>query len=272
MRGKIFWHESFYEALQYELYQYRAHLQFQSEYLLSKEALRMDALVIKKDKGVHIEKNIGRIFREHNIFEFKSELDSFSRRDYIKVFGYACLYSSLEQVPDSEITISIVLTMFPRELVKYLENKRRMTVRDLGNGIYHVDGDVFPVQILVSKKLSPVDNVFLRNLRSNLSAEDISSVLELGKEYGIFSDKNVYLDRLAKANLDTFREAMDMTDETMLLLLEGAEERGWFAKRDKQIITQSKKETAKKFLLLGVSVEKIAEATELPIETVMGLQ
>ena len=69
-RGKIFWHEAFFEALQHELHQYKDYLKFENEHQLSKEALSMDVLVIKKEKGVRIEKNIGRIFREHNIFEY----------------------------------------------------------------------------------------------------------------------------------------------------------------------------------------------------------
>ena len=119
-RGKIYWHEAFPQALQFELYQYRIYLDFHSERQLSKEALIMDALIIKKNEDVYIEKNIGRIFRKHNIFEYKSEKDSFSIWDYNKVFAYAYLYSTIEKVPVSDITISIALTMFPREMQKIL--------------------------------------------------------------------------------------------------------------------------------------------------------
>jgi hypothetical protein len=266
-RGKIFWHEAFFEALQLELHQYMDYLKFQNEHQLSKEALRMDVLIIKKDKGVRIEKNIGRIFREHNIFEFKSESDSFSLWDYNKVFGYAYLYSSFEKAPVSEITVSIALTMFPRELVKFLENERGLKVQDLGDGLYYVDGEIFPVQILESKRLSPLSNVFLRNLRSNLSAEDISNTLKLGEEYNLL-DKNVYLDRLIKANPGAFKEAMNMISEAAKeIFLEGAEKHGWLNDRDEK----NKKETAKKLLLLGDSVEKVVGVTELPIETVRDL-
>ena len=61
-RGKIYWHEAFVEALQLELYEYKGALEFIAEHLLSKEALRMDALVIKVNENVQIEKNIGKIF------------------------------------------------------------------------------------------------------------------------------------------------------------------------------------------------------------------
>jgi len=38
----------------------------------------------------------------------------------------------------SEITISISLTMFPRELVKLLENDHEFVVRHLVEGIYNI--------------------------------------------------------------------------------------------------------------------------------------
>jgi hypothetical protein len=271
-RGKIYWHGAFFEALQMEFQQYRNYLKFQSEHQLSKEALRMDVLIIKKNKGVRIEKNIGRIFREHNVFDYKSESDSFSLWDYNKVFGYVGLYSSFERVPVSEITVSIALTMFPRKLVKSLEDERGLKVLDLGDGIYRVDGEIIPVQILESKRLSPDNNMFLRNLRSNLSTEDASRTLELGSKYNLLHDKSVYMDRLIKANLDAFMEAMNMVSETVKeLFLEGAEKHGWLNKRDEQIKIQDRKETAKKLLLLGDSVEKVVGVTELPIETVRDL-
>ena len=67
------WHGAFYEALRLELHAYRDVLHFENEYRLSREALRMDVLVIKKDGDAVIDKNIGRVFRTHNVFEYKSE-------------------------------------------------------------------------------------------------------------------------------------------------------------------------------------------------------
>ena len=171
--GKIYRHEAFYEALKFELHRYKDFLEFQNEHQLSKEALRIDVLVVKKNTDVQIKKNIGKIFREHNIFEYKSELDSFSFWDYNKVMGYAFLYSSFEKIPLSEITVSVALTMFPREAVKSLKHEHGFSVQDLGNGIYYIEGGLVPIQILESKRLSKKNNLFLRNLRSNLSMDDI---------------------------------------------------------------------------------------------------
>ena len=265
--GKIYWHDAFFEALQLEFYQYKDALHFDDEYRLSEEALRMDVLVIKKDKHVQIDKNIGKIFKEHNIFEYKSESDGFSLWDYNKSLGYALLYSSFEQVPMSEITVSISLTIYPRELVKFLQNERGLTIQELSKGIYYVEGDIVPVQILESKHLPSESNIFLRNLRTNLSAEDMLKTLQSYKERKPLNDKCVFLDRLVKANPSAFTEVLNMSEAVKEIFLEGAEKYGWL--EDK--LVDNKKKIAKKLLLLGDPIEKVAEATELPLETVRAL-
>ena len=172
----------------------------------------------------------------------------------------------------SEITVSVALTMFPRELVKYLENDRGLKLRDLDDGIYYVDGEIFPVQILENKRLSPHNNVFLRNLRSNLSAEDMYNTLQSGREYHLLDGKNIYLDRLVNANYDAFMEAMNMAGALKEAILEGVDKYGWLNERFEQIKIQNKKEVAQKMLIRGDSVEEVAEIVDLPIETVMSLQ
>ena len=123
-KRKVFWHEAHFEALKLELHEYKDALSFVSEHQLSKEALIMDALIIKKEPHIVITKNIGRIFRAHNIVEYKSERDSLSIRDYNKVLAYALLYSSFEKLPLADITVTFSLTVRPKELLKHLKNDR----------------------------------------------------------------------------------------------------------------------------------------------------
>ena len=93
MRDKIYWHDAFYAAMQLEFHDYKDALNFEDNHALSKEALEIDVLIIKKIADVEINKNIGRIFKDHNIFEYKSETDYLSIWDFNKVLGYAMLYS-----------------------------------------------------------------------------------------------------------------------------------------------------------------------------------
>ena len=119
-QAKIYWHVAFYNAIQLSFVDYFHQLEFTDEYYLSKQPLRMDVLIIKKDTELTIDKNIGRIFESHNIIEFKSESDSLTINDYTKVMGYANLYSSFEEIPIKDITVSFIAKIYPRNLLKYL--------------------------------------------------------------------------------------------------------------------------------------------------------
>jgi hypothetical protein len=269
---KIYWHSAHFEALQLEFHEYLDALSFKKEHELSKEALRMDTLIIKKTKDVAIEKNIGRIFKNHNIVEYKSEKDNFTLWDYNKIMGYAFIYSSFEKVQMSDITISISLTIYPRELVKTLEH-RGMTVQNSESGIYLITGDIVPIQILESKSLSEDENLFLRNLRSNLSGADIQKTLESYKERKPLDKKNVFLDRLIKANPKAFEEVIDVfhDEEVRAMYFEGAKKRGWLDSYFNDVAIENSKEIATKMLMRGYPPEEVIETTELPVETVTSI-
>jgi len=68
-KDKIYWHGAFFEAIQLEFHQYLEALTFVYEHPLSKEELLIDVLVIRKEQGIEIEKNIGKIFKAINLFE-----------------------------------------------------------------------------------------------------------------------------------------------------------------------------------------------------------
>ena len=272
-KEKIYWHAAFFEALQLELHQYLDALSFIDEHPLSKQALIIDVLVIKKEQNIKIEKNIGRIFRNINIFEFKSEKDSLSVDDYNKAMAYVYLYASSISTHVSDMTLSFAVTVHPRDLLNYLENDRRFIITDSDNGIYRIDGDTFPVQILESKKLSPEKNLFLKNLRSNLTHEDAKRVVEAYTELKEFESRNAYLDRLMRANKSVFREVLSMSETAIREVFTKiwAEESGWLRDRDLENKRENAKAIAIKFLRLGRPVEEVAEATDLPIETAKAL-
>ena len=238
------------------------------------EALRMDTLVIKKTKDIQIDKNIGRIFKTHNIVEFKSPKDNFDFWDYQRVMGYAFTYSSSEKVQMSDITITISLTMYPRECIKKLKNERGIIVEDIGSGIYYIHGDIIPIQILESKKLSENENLFLRNLRSNLSGDDMYKTMQLYGKRKPLNDKNVFLDRLANANPNALKEALNMfTENNRAVIMEAIEEGGWLINRElensKKVAKNISNTIAKKMLARGDSPDDIVEVTDLSVDEVI---
>ena len=263
----IYWHDAFYEALQLEFHQYQQFLDFEKEHQLSKEALKIDVLVIKKRPGIQINKNIGRIFKTHNVFEYKSETDSLIGRDYNKVVAYALLYSSFIPVAVSEITISFSITVHPRELLKYLRDERGFKIVKTENGIYYVEGDTFPVQIIENKLLPKRENLFLRNLRSSLTTEDVTKTAVAYKKLKPFEKKNVYLDRIIQANPTAFEEAISVSEAVKELFFKVAEKDGWL----EQERLEYAKVIAKRMLLYGRPVEEVVEVTQLPYEIVMSL-
>ena len=270
-RDKIFWHEAFYAAVQLELHEYLHCLTFEEEHPLSKEALLMDMLIVKKEKDIKIEKNIGRIFRERNVVEFKSESESFSIWDYYKVMGYVLLYASFQNVPLSDLTLTISLTIYPREVMKYFENERNFIIRDMGGGVYYIDGDIVLIQILESKRMTNEENIFLRNLRSNIPINDMSKTIESYKKIRPLDKRAVYLDRLLSANALIYEEAKMMFEENINVIIRVAEERGIMQKRDKLKIDEVKKQSAIKMLLRGFSKDDVIEILELPLEVVEAL-
>ena len=274
-KRKVYWHEAHYEAIKLDLHQYSDSLSLISEYQLTQKALIMDVLIIKKDPDVVIIKNIGRIFRAHNIVEYKSEWDSLGVGDYNKVLAYALLYSSFEKVPLEDMTVTFSLTVRPQKLFKYLKNVRRLGLDNAGDGITYIMGDVLPVQVIESKKLPKDENPFIEGLRSGIKADKLSEILK--KYDGIvgLDMRNVYIDRLIQANKDAFKEVSGMSKELKRILTEVVVENGWLAEREQEAAALATKETvretARKMLSYGDPFDKIAAVTELSVEEVMEL-
>ena len=88
--SELQWHPAFFAGLQIELKDDKENLSFENEHQLSAKPMEIDVLVIKKEKDVPVRKNIGRIFRKHNIIEYKSPKDYLSIDDFYKVYGYTC--------------------------------------------------------------------------------------------------------------------------------------------------------------------------------------
>ena len=144
----------------------------ESEHQLGTRPKEIDVLIIKKNSEEPIEKNIGRIFRKHNIVEYKSPADYLSVDDFYKVYAYACFYKSDVSVEDiigvDEITISFVSKRYPRKVIQHLREVRHFGVVQQEEGIYYVTGDVFPMQIIVTSQLTKEKNFWLRNLTDNI--------------------------------------------------------------------------------------------------------
>ena len=84
---KTQWHPAFVSAMKLELIEDAEYLDYTSEYNLNTKPLEMDLLIVKKEKDVEIKNEIGKIFRTHNIIEYKSPDDSMNLNTYMKVIA-----------------------------------------------------------------------------------------------------------------------------------------------------------------------------------------
>ena len=73
---KTQWHPAFCSAMKLELIEDGEYLDYINEYNLNTKPLQIDLLVVKKVKDIEIKNEIGKLFRTHNIMEYKTPEDS----------------------------------------------------------------------------------------------------------------------------------------------------------------------------------------------------
>ena len=185
-----------------ELMQYKDALEFSAEYQLNDQLLIMDVLVVKKAKDVVIEKNIGAIFKSENVIEYKSPEDKLTVEDFYKVYGYACFYASLKKADIREVTLTFVETRYPKKLIKHLTEERKYQVEEREAGIYRVSGDIMPIQLIESKKLSRAWNLWLRDLGVGLGGQEVSAVLEESRQVSADMRVDAYVYAILQANAE----------------------------------------------------------------------
>lgn len=137
----IHYHPGFYGATELEFRFEKAELSFTIEYNLFKEPTRIDMLVITKEQGAQLDNDVGRIFKQYNILEYKSPNYELSIDDFFKACGYGCMYKAqgdtVNQIPEDQITVSLFRDTYPRELFKALEESGR-TIEQPYPGIYYI--------------------------------------------------------------------------------------------------------------------------------------
>jgi len=264
---RIAWHPAFFVAVQMELDEYRNDLQFISEYQLNTEPLKIDVVIIKKSRDFPIEKNIAAIFKQENILEYKSPDDYISVDDFYKVYGYACLYKVLNKIDIRDLTLTFVGSRLPRELLAHLREVQGYTVEEKWPGIYTIKGDILPIQVINSRKLSADENLWLKELDNQLEMPDVqrvtAEIVRLGKAARI----KAYLDVVLKANRKSLREALKMSD-TSLTLDEIFEEAGLVAKWE----GRKALDIARNLLRMNMPLDQIVTATGLTREEVENLR
>lgn len=168
------WHMAFPSAIKLELMEYSQILDYLPEHLLNPKALQIDLLIIKKEKDIVIKNEVGRIFKQHNIIEYKSPHDKEGVNAYFKTYAYTSLYKlgekSVSYEPE-DITITMIREGKPLKLFKWF-GKQGCKVDKKYNGIYYITGaGFFKTQIVVARELDQQNHIWLKSLTDSIDKQ-----------------------------------------------------------------------------------------------------
>lgn len=211
------WHPAFCAAIELEFREDKDILYYEREHNLSKKPLQIDLLVIKKESDKKLKNEIGDFFLKHNIMEYKSPKDALTVDDLYKVLGYACIYKSetggLNEILDTDITITLIRESKPIKLLNYLAKK--YTIEEKSTGIYRVNGFLFPLQILVTKNLDPILHSWLCSLTHFMSYKNAENLLNNYSSLEDIKDKQnagVIVDFVSNMNVKLFTQILKESD------------------------------------------------------------
>ena len=119
----------------------------------------------------------------------------------------------MDSIPIEELTITLVTGKYPRKLIHHLKTKLRYQVKKAESGIYYVTGDKIPIQIIVTKELTEVENLWLKSLTNELEQNETAE--KLLEEYSKNQANALYrsvMELIVRANKQKFEEVKGMCD------------------------------------------------------------
>lgn len=195
LKPRVNWHEAASCAFQIELKDYSDFLEYLTEYILGKNSYRIDLLIIKKLTNKIIPKNIACIFKTFNLLEIKGIGSSVSIDSYYKTIGYAGLLINQMGMPNQYSSLDTSLTLlsyhYPRKLMKHLKDERKLTIAKASPGVYYINKETFTIQIIVTKELSPEDNLYLHCLTNKLQSTGLAN--QLANDYSKHQEQDIYI-------------------------------------------------------------------------------
>jgi hypothetical protein len=197
------YHGATFNAFRYRLRNYSDdQITITDEHRLSKEPLRIDITIIKKKRDIELEPAWAKIFRGHNIIEYKSPVDAPPTPDvFDKLIGYARIYAAQEKVKISDMTATLICAAPPEKLFKILEDEFYYEILPKDDGIYYIVQKGVPVEKTLAIQLAtyksepllqaldkkPLDEATVDKVAESIAA----AVDELGYWCGAVATKNL---------------------------------------------------------------------------------
>ena len=229
-QSRAAWHPAFFAAIVADFDDYRNVLKFHCEDQLTSEPLRIDCVIIKKRKGAIVRKSIAGIFRGVNLLEYKNPKESLSIRDFHKAHSYVTLHAAIRGTPIADMTLSFVVSVFPREVIRHVKGAWKCAVEKTHPGIYTVVGAPFPMQFIDSREVPAEESEFLRNLRRHGTEEGVRVFKRLAprvKELGKRLNLGAYVDVMAQQNALAVQEVIEMGGKAAASLKTALENAGY---------------------------------------------
>ncbi len=267
----IQWHPGFYGTAELEFLSNKGDLEFQREFNLSKEPIRMDLLIIKKLSDVRIENELGHIFKKFNVVEYKNPDDALSIDDYYKTVGYACLYKGLgetvDKIPANELTISIFRESYPREMFEAMKNLG-LEIKEHYPGIYYISGKqaLFDTQIVVTRQLDEQMHRTLRVLSKHVKEEDVQAFVKKAAQISEPGDRN-NVDAVLQVSVSANKEIYEAIRRRDKIMCEALRElmKEDFEKQERETKQETLVETIKNLMdTMKWTAEQAMTAMKIP--------
>jgi hypothetical protein len=144
-------------------------------------------------------------------------------------------------------------------------------VEEKWSGIYIVSGDVLPIQIIDSRRLSGEENLWLKSLGKE---HDWLTIARIDKEIskrGKTAQLQAYLYAIISANPEAAKEAIKMRSKFDEVMEETGIAAKWEAKAHARGMAEGRAEVARNALAQGASLEFVQKITGLDIQTITSL-
>ena len=192
-KSRLDWHSGFEGSFLLSVRKYILNLSIEREHSLSKGPLRIDFLLVKKNKEIVVDNSIGRHFRKHNIIEYKNPEDKLNIDVLWNTISYAALYKSMgncvDEIKISDITITIFRAARPRKLFKNLILCGK-EIREAFPGVFEIKGIVeIPVYVVVMNELKDKELLALNILTKGAKESEVKQFLYDARKYTFLNQR-----------------------------------------------------------------------------------
>jgi len=170
-------------------YKKNGNIELIDEQRLSKEPLRIDIVVLKKNRDIELKPVWAKVFRGHNIIEYKSPVDKTpSLAVFYKLIGYAMIYAAQNEVEISDVTATLICARTPQKLFKILKENFDYKILEKDASIYYIIKKgvavekSLVVQVMVQKSEPLLQALDRRPMDGTTVDKVVKRILAIGKK------------------------------------------------------------------------------------------